>query len=496
MKFLSRTGSPLLLSILALASFVGAQGGPARKKSPPDPPAEILKVRVLVNQDTPALEITASRPIAPVVNKLADPPRLQVDLPNALMSVESKTIEVNNARLTTVHLDQLRKKPPSIRITMDLPKPGEYASNTSGNQLVIRIGDSAAALANGPGIPNPGSTVVANAAPPSVSSFTTGVRPVAIPIIPGASGALILAGDRMANGSAVTAGADTTILRLGRGGEVHVCPGTTVSVTAAEKGSDLMLGMSTGALETHYRSGSASDSVLTPDFRILLAGPGEFDFAISADSRGNTCVRALPGNSNPVTVAELMGSGTYVVKPDEQVVFHSGQMSMKDNNIPLNCGCPPAPAQPVLRASNEAPPISEKNLPPSFHLPEPGKEAKPVPPAVNTSGLRASGAPPSQVAMTVLPPPNANLPSNQTQVQVDVDAPLVFRASEVPPSQAAPIPETERLPLTYSRAPQAPQATVLPPPARPNPQAEPQPPRKQKGGVFSGIKGFFSKIFH
>src|SRR5207248_11023695 len=219
------------------------------------------------------------------------PPRLQIDLPNSLMSVDSKTIDVNNAKLTTVHLDQFQKKPPIIRIVLDLPKPVEYASNTLGNQVVIRVGVSPGqAGSNSPGIPNP----AAAATPPGVSSFTTGVRPIAVPMAPGGSGALIMAGDRLANGSAVTAGADTTILRLGRGGEVHVCPGTTVSVTAAEKGEDLMLGMSKGSLETHYQLGQASDSVLTPDFRVLLAGPGEFDYAISADSRGNTCVRALP----------------------------------------------------------------------------------------------------------------------------------------------------------------------------------------------------------
>lgn len=492
MKFFLLRGTQALFCLLAIAMLGSAE--PQRRKSPPpDPPAQILRVRVLVNQDTPALEITASRPVAPVVNKLLDPPRLQVDLPNAQMSVDSKTIDVNNARLTTVHLDQFQKKPPMIRIIMDLPRPVEFASNTTGNQLLIRLGDSAAALANGPGIPHPPGATAATATPPGISSFTTGVRPVAIPVAPGGSGALIMAGDRMANGSAVTAGADTTILRLGRGGEVHVCPGTTVSVTAAEKGGDLMLGMSTGSLETHYRLGAASDSVLTPDFRLLLAGPGEFDFAISADSRGNTCVRSLPGNTNPVTVAELLGTGTYVVKPDEQVVFRSGQLSTKDNNAPLTCGCPPAPTQPVLRASNE-PPLPQSNLPPSFHLAQPGDEAKPVPPPANASGFRASGTPPSQVAIAVTPSPNANLPSSASQVQADVDTPLVFRANAQPAVAAAPIPDTERLPVTYSRAPQAPVATVLPPPAEPKAKSPSHP--KEKRGVFGGIKGFFSKIFH
>ena len=177
--------------------------------------------------------------------------------------------------------------------------------------------------------------------------------------------------------SALTAGAETSVLRLARGGEVRVCPRTTLSVTPSENGRDLMLGMSTGALEAHYTLNSSADSVVTPDFRMLLSGPGEVNYAISANARGDTCVRALPGNTASVTVSELIGNGTYQVKASEQVFFRAGRIDQMETSVPDDCGCPP-PQVPVMRAALPAPTVSEKDLPPAVHFAQPGEESKPV----------------------------------------------------------------------------------------------------------------------
>src|ERR1041385_7062769 len=103
-----------------------------------------------------------------------------------------------------------------------------------------------------------------------------------------------------------------------------------------------MLGMSKGAMETHYSTQESSDSVLTPDFRIVLPGPGEFNLAISADAKGNTCVGSMPGTTSSAVVAELLGTGTYEIKPQQQVLFRQGRLDSVEAPISA-CGCPAAP---------------------------------------------------------------------------------------------------------------------------------------------------------
>jgi hypothetical protein len=497
MKFLPRVRSLLVaLSLLnGLLIVISTAQSTPKLLATTDAPVVVRSVRVFRGPAGPVVEILSNHPLVPVISDLDNPPRLVIDLPNAdvpnavlananqmnassatgglvnanlpdaLLSGSKQRIEFPSEDIRRVRVSQYRNSPPVARVVVDLVKPLGHTWDAAGNRLMVRLHSSDEVSAK----------------PLSVPAFTQGIEPVAVPLGPGSSGTLITVGNRAAPGSSVTAGSDTSVLRLQRGGEVLVCPQTTVSVTSSQNGHALMLGMSTGALEAHYNLDASADSILTPDFRILLAGPGEFHYAVSADSRGNTCVRALPGNTASVIVSELLGEGNYQVKPTEQVVFHSGRLNLADAAVPASCGCPP-PSIPVMRASAVSPMVSETApSSSSVHLAQPGDQVNPAKPPV--SGLVSL---PGEAA--ALPPETSALPpSKPSDVHVQVDAPFVFRASDLPPAKAAPIHEAEALPAPDLPRPATFETEVLPPP-----QSQARPARH---GVFAKIKGFFAAMF-
>ncbi|HEV2686944.1 MAG TPA: AMIN domain-containing protein, partial [Bryobacteraceae bacterium] len=425
--------------------------------------------------DGPTVQILfSSHAPYPRIRKLDGPPRLVIDLRNADLSLQPKRYPFQSDLISAVRIHQYHKGSLVTRVVVDLLKPTAYTWDTVGNQLMVRLHAAAAAPP---------------AEPVSLPGFSLGAQPAAVPVSPGSSGAIVFAGGRLsAAGSSLTAGVDTAILHLARGGEVRVCPGTTVSVTSSQNGNELMLGMSTGALEAHYALDASSDSVLTPDFRIVLAGPGELHYAVSADSRGNTCIRALPGNTASVIVSEMMGEGTYRVKPTEEVVFHSGRLNLPDTAVPRGCGCPP-PAIPVMRASAPSMPvISDADLPASVRLAQPGDAVKPVPPPVSVSGLQSGAPPTSRLTLPVAPTKTASLPESQpSEIHIQVDAPLIFRASDPQAPQPASTGKVERLPVAGSSRP-APLLSTVPPP----PEAQP---KLKQHGFFRKIKNFFGGVF-
>lgn len=434
------------------------------------PTAVIRSVRIVHERGIPNVEIVASRPVIPEIQTLDSPPRLVIDLPNSHLGLQQKRIEVDRENIRAIRAEQFQNKPPVTRVVLDLLAPYGYTWDGAGNRLMVRL------------TPPSDATGATPVEPPSISSLATTGTPAIIPVT-GGGGSVVLAGTRIGSGSSVTAGAETAVLRLSRGGEVRICPGTTVSVTPSKNTRDLMLGISTGALEAHYSLDASADAVLTPDFRILFAGPGEFHYAISADSHGNTCVRGLMGNTSSAIVSELMGDRIYQVKPAEQAVFEAGRIDKVSNNVPFECGCPPPPAS--LKASTPEAPISE--IPAGATLGSATQETE------KGSAERAAAIAfdqTSAVSGQSVGPEIAGLPSaNPNDVHIEVDAPFVFNAKNRALGSAAAVQAAANLPVEDTGARQV----VLDPGVQPPPASTPA--KTQHRTFLHRLKGFFVAIF-
>jgi hypothetical protein len=439
--------------------------------------AEIKSFRIIQEKDGQAVEILSTGHLVPSIQAITDPDRLVIDLPNARLDTQQqKRVSVQADRIKAIRADQFQQNPPIARVVVDLLAPRTYTWDGAGNRIVVHLGEDPGAGNS----PFHAPTVVS--LKPSSQPVITAVR---------AAGPLAIVGDPSI-GSSITAISDTAVVRLSSGGELHVCPGTTVAVTPSQSRHNLMLSMNAGALEAHFVLDASSDSVMTPDFRIMLVGPGEFHYAISADSQGNTCVRALPGNTASAIVSELLGDRTYQVRATDQLVFRLGQLDRVDMAVPLECGCPP-PHETPLRAASDLPRQSE--LPKPRDFPRQSSSQSPSEPR----RLAQNAAPPvSETAHSAgAPAVDPQRPAaGPGEIQVQVEAPFVFHAKGPPP---APVEDVSALPVESHVGATPPLDGPLPPVASQAPKPDGK--RDASGnsgpsrGFFRKVGGFFAALF-
>jgi hypothetical protein len=243
-----------------------------------------------------------------------------------------------------------------------------------------------------------------------------------------------------ASGS-VTSGTETTQVTLPHRGMLRVCASTTVklasdsSVPTGEV-PGLLMAMDHGAVEMSFASVHNSDILLTPDFRILIGGPGAAEVKVRLGAQGDTCLDNAGVNVSYVLVSSVFEGGAYRVQPGQRVMFQHGSLEAVVDQEKEPCGCPP----PVPAQSNEFPLAQSEGLAP---LPAP---------AASASGVRGT---PAQTTETLTYNSAERAPQTAEAAKTDVPAAATTAA---------------------------------------NPQATP-PAVKKKPGFFSKIGSFFRKIF-
>jgi hypothetical protein len=219
--------------------------------------------------------------------------------------------------------------------------------------------------------------------------------------IPGSAamvtGALQVMGGRAliaANGT-ITAGASTTEVQLPQRGTLNVCATTTVKLAAdaavpAGEPPGIMMAIDHGAIEASFATGKNADIVLTPDFRILIGGPGLSNVKVRLGQSGDTCVDNPGTNAPYVLVTGVFDGGAYRVQPGQRVMFQHGSVHEVVDQEKEPCGCPPAQPQgndfPLAQSEGLAP------LGPAAQSPAGHGTRAAAEPLVFNSGDRASSA--------------------------------------------------------------------------------------------------------
>lgn len=203
---------------------------------------------------------------------------------------------------------------------------------------------------------------------------------------------------------AITAGPATAQVTLPYRGVLRVCPSTTVrlSVDAGAPANEvpgLMIAFDGGAVEASFAISRNTDLLLTPNFRIMIAGPGASEVKVRLGQDGDTCVDNSGENSGNaaaaatdapyVVVTSVFDSGLYRVQPGQRVMFEHGDLHTVDDQEKEPCGCPPSGEK-----VNEFPLAQSEGLAPN--LPQPAPETSQPPGSGNAATTLVYSAPGNQ----------------------------------------------------------------------------------------------------
>jgi hypothetical protein len=206
----------------------------------------------------------------------------------------------------------------------------------------------------------------------------------------------------------VTSGTMTTQVTLPYRGVLRVCASTTVKLAAdssipSGEIPGLMMAMDHGAVEASFATGHNSDILMTPDFRILIGGPGAVEVKVRLGTNGDTCIDNAGVNAPYVLVSSVFDGGAYRVQPGQRVMFEHGNLHDVVDQEKEPCGCPPPP-----QGVNDFPLAQSEGLAP-LAAPALDPGVQPGKPQETTTTLAYSGA--DHAPKPVEPEPKAATPA-------------------------------------------------------------------------------------
>jgi hypothetical protein len=259
-----------------------------------------------------------------------------------------------------------------------------------------------------------------NAAPVAIVPLDQSIRGAAMSV----SGSMQALNGRAfitGNGS-ITAGTKTAEVTLPYRGTLRVCASTTINIaadTSQPAGGalpGLLMAIDHGAVEMSFANtprDANADTLMTPDFRIIINGSGASDVKVRLGTAGDTCIDNSGVAGPYVVVTSLFDSGAYRVQPGQRVMLQHGSLQEVVDQEKEPCGCPPPPPNEAANG-NEFPLAQSEGLaptPPPAPAPKltEGDKAQVVPPLVYSSGNVQE--PPPVASSEPKPAPAASAPA-------------------------------------------------------------------------------------
>src|ERR1700704_6273634 len=116
MNFLPPSGVRFRASCLAMQLIcllpAGAQSSPPTSRLPVvRPPAVVQAIGVVIGKDGPALEIVTTGPLTPAIQKLENPMRLVIDLPDSTVVMKKKYVDYSSLEVAAIRVNQFQNSP-------------------------------------------------------------------------------------------------------------------------------------------------------------------------------------------------------------------------------------------------------------------------------------------------------------------------------------------------------------------------------------------------